>query len=155
MKSDPFLEKLVAKCVQRDDEFQPPATQADIAKMVSEAKAKLGYSVDNDYLQFLRRFDGLDHNGYSVYATKITLLTGYSDCYVTGFVERNLQYWQVDSNQQFIAFGESGDERFVFDKNAGKFAELDQPSASLIRFHDSFDSLLARLLELAIGNFKI
>ncbi|MFT3868439.1 MAG: YrhA family protein [Nibricoccus sp.] len=132
----------------------PRTTQADIAKMVSEAKAKLDYSVDNDYLQFLKRFDGLDHNGYSVYATKISLITGYSDCYVTGFVERNLQYWQVESNRQFIAFGESGDERFVFDKDAGKFAELDQSSASLIRFHDSFDSLLARLLELALGNFK-
>jgi hypothetical protein len=147
---DHYLATLSAKYARRGKQLQPPATGEEINLMVKSAQTLLGYTMDKQYLDFLSRFNGLDHNGYSIYATKVSLILGYPDSYITGFVERNQQYWQVESNKQFIAFGESGDERFVFDKTAGKYAELDQSSTSPIRYHDTFDTLLTILLEQSV-----
>lgn len=142
-----YLNAIKSKFEKRGKLLQPPATASELRQMNEAARTHLAYDVPQAYKDFLATVNGLDHNGFSIYATHITLISGRQDRYITGFVERNNQYWEVESNKQFIAFGESGDTRFVFDKQNQKFAEIDQSATDLIADYDSLDALLARLLE--------
>jgi hypothetical protein len=69
--------------------------------------------VDPQYLQFLSLSDVLAFNGYTVFASRIVPLAAHPDRLLGGFVDTNVQLHEAEPNRRFIAFGETGNERYV------------------------------------------
>ena len=106
--------------------------------------------VDPQYLHFLSLSDVLAFNGYTVFASRIVPLAAHPDRLLGGFVDTNVQLHEAEPNRRFIAFGETGNERYVFDVTRKAFAEVDHPSLDVLRDFASFDEMLAYMLERAL-----
>jgi hypothetical protein len=144
------LERIRAWARSRGYPPQPPASESALAALKDASTARLGYEVDPQYLQFLSQSDGLAFNGYTVFASRIVPLAAHPDRLLGGFVDTNVQLREVDPNRRFVAFGETGNERYVFDVRRKTFAEVDHPSLDVLRDFASFDEMLAYMLERAL-----
>jgi hypothetical protein len=129
---------------------QPPASESTLSALKQESLARLGYEVDPQYLRFLSLSDGLAFNGYTVFASRIAPLAAHPDRLLGGFVETNVELREAEPNLAFVAFGESGNERYVFDLQRKTFAELDHPSLDVLQQFPSFDDMLAYMLSRAL-----
>jgi hypothetical protein len=127
--------------------MQPPASADEITTLKKKAKKSLAYDLDENYAGFLRRRNGLVWNGFFVYAAAITPIAGYSDRFIDGFVEANLQYWEADANQAFITFGHTGDARYVLNLSKKKFEEIDSVALDAIATFNSFEEMLCHILK--------
>ncbi len=87
-----LLDQIRARSEGYGDSMQPPAKPDEIDGMVRRSADQLRYDVERRYIEFLRLHNGLDWNGFSVYATSIVPIVGYEDRYINGFVEANVQY---------------------------------------------------------------
>jgi hypothetical protein len=130
--------------------LQPPATKAEIDGLIGSAKKSLSYDLPTEYIDFLRVANGLMWNGFQVYAATIVEIVGKKNRHIGGFVETNLQLWEIQENRPFIAFGETGNAEYAFDKRSSQFVELDHPSLDVIGTHPSFNALLCHILELSL-----
>jgi len=146
----PLLNNVRQLASKYGEALQPSATKAQVVELTRKSSAELAYNVPVQYVEFLMTVNGLDWNGYSIYATSFLPLTGVGDRLITGFVERNKQYHEAAVNRPFIAFGETGGAAYVFDKRSGKFAEVDHPSLDVIGTYPTFNDLLCRILSQAL-----
>jgi len=145
-----WLKQIEKEKQSRGRKLQPPATAEDILILKNIAKETLGYELDESYAKFLRITNGIDWNGFSIYATTITPIIGYDDRFIAGFIDINLQYWEVEVNRIFIAFGETGDTRYVFNLQKNEFEEIDSVALDPIETFSSFDELINHLLKQAL-----
>lgn len=144
------LESIRAWARSRGYPVQPPASESELAALKQASLARLGYEIDPQYLQFLSQSDGLAFNGYTVFASHVVPLAAHPDRLLGGFVETNVQLRAAKANQPFITFGETGNERYVFDLKRKTFAELDHPSLDVLRDFGSFEDMLAHMLSRAL-----
>jgi hypothetical protein len=144
------LESIRAWARSRGYPAQSPASESALAALKQASLARLGYEVDPQYLEFLSQSDGLAFNGYTVFASHVVPLAAHPDRLLGGFVETNVQLREAGANRRFIAFGETGNERYVFDVKRNMFAELDHPSLDVLRDFASFDDMLTYMLSRAL-----
>lgn len=144
-----LLKGIATKAAKYGERLQPAASENQLNELAQRAKAELKFDVPADYMEFLRVHNGIDWNGFSIYATEIAPIEGYMDRFLRGFVETNLQYWEVVENRPFITFGESGDSRYVFDLTSGTYQAVDSVSLDLIEEYADLGAMLAGLLSRA------
>ena len=125
----------------------PPATEGELASLRADAQARLGHPIPPEYERFLRRTNGLGANGLFIYATERSPIAGTADAFIDGFVDANLDWWDLAPNREFLFFGDSGQETYVREIAKGAYQVRDRPSHSLIKEVASFDALLFEALE--------
>jgi hypothetical protein len=128
-------------------QMQPPGRETDIEDARARARAVLGAELPEEYCRLLRETDGLDANGLVLYATRTSPIAGHHDRFITGIVEANEGWRDLEDNRNYLFFGDSGMSLFAYHLGEKRYQILDRSSGSLIEAVQGFDELVARALE--------
>lgn len=110
---------------QAGEAVRPPAGSAATARLISEARAKLGVDVPEGYLAFLRASDGIDYNGLVFYSAADTLETAEGGFW-QGLVAANLTWRDDPANNSLLVLGDSDLDVFVWTPATATFAQMDR-----------------------------
>lgn len=123
---------------------QPPATGDDVAKLVKRSREELGAAPPEQYLEFLRGENGMNHNGLFVFGTSTLPLAGNPDIALQGFVEANLAWRDSPELNSYVFFGEGNMDLYGLHLETGEFRVINRvPTDNVEERHASFDMLLA------------
>jgi hypothetical protein len=125
---------------------QPPCSEQQIDRLREEARTELGDELPDAYLDFLRLSNGLDWNGLHFFAAETTQTRGDRPGMIEGFVPANLGYRDVEELRNYLLFGVSGIDFYVYDKNNRDYRVLDPVSLDTFEIHADFDSLMTEVL---------
>ena len=126
---------------------QPACSPNDIETLKRNAVHKLECAVPDGYLAFLSVVNGLDWNGLVVYASQPSLIVGFTDRFIEGFVEGNLTYRDFEPLKGHLIFADDGDALFTYQISTSKYQVLTSVSLSLLESFDTFDELLCKALQ--------
>jgi hypothetical protein len=94
-------------------------------------------------VRFLGRNDGLDFNGYVIYAA-----TEHKEPFLSGFVEANERLGGPQARH--VYYGDTGDQFYAQDRASRAWVALDRPSLDIIATFPSFDAMLTKVLRDAV-----
>lgn len=140
------LDEIAAKFARRGRAMQPAATDAEVADLRKRARQRLRYDVPDAYLAFLRRTNGLDYNGLSIYSSARSLIAGTSDRTIPGLVEANEEWRAGGEYRDQVVFAHSSTSNFVFHLTDKAWQIRMQPTDTLIETAESFEDLIFRAL---------
>lgn len=150
-----YLQQMQAEDARFGDLSQPLATSDSVAVLKQQAREKFNYELPSAYEALLALSDGVNFNGYTLYASKTRPIAGYSDRLIEGFVEAN-KLWEEyaqNADHHLLVFGETGDDLFLFDRRDQKFKVIDKVGGDAYEEFDSFEELAAQLFKNALGIF--
>jgi hypothetical protein len=128
---------------------QPPASPAELQALRGRAKQELGVDLPKEYYTLLQITNGLDSNGFVIYASETTPMVGYEgkNVFIEGIVDANLGWWDLEAHKQYVFLAESGMGLYVYDLKEGDYKSLDRQSNSLYEQFTTFEAMIARGLE--------
>ena len=126
---------------------QPPATPAQLQALRDQAKKELGVDLPAEYYRLLETTNGLDSNGLSIYGSERTPIVGYTDRFIQGLVDANLNWWDLESHKRYIFFGDASMSLYVYDREDRKYQILDRSSNDVVEEFGTFEALIHRALE--------
>jgi hypothetical protein len=118
-----YLRQIETVDAQFGGKLQPPASKEDLEALTKQVQERFRYELPAGYLQLLATADGVDFNGYTIYASKTQPLQGEEKILLQGFVEIN-EFWQEcagNEDHHLLMFGETGDDLYLFDQRAQQF----------------------------------
>jgi hypothetical protein len=107
----------------------------------------LSFDIPDEYCDFLKITNGLDWNGLVVYASKRSLIAGYTDRFIEGFVEGNLLAYDCEPNRKWVVFAEDGTVLFAFHRERLRFEVVTAVGLSVLETFDTFEELLANAFQ--------
>lgn len=128
-------------------QLQPPGDEESLGILQELAHTKLCTTVHPPYLKFLRITNGLDWDGLTIFAATTTLIVGYEDRWIQGFVEANLAYRDFSPMNDFIVFGEDDLLIFVYDLKKCEYQTRDRIAMDVIDIFFSFEELILHALQ--------
>lgn len=144
------------------EQMAPAATAAGLAQLLLEAKQQLAYDVPDAYLALLARTDGIEWNGYQLYASKAQPFVndaGRLKYAFRGLVEVNEQWRTFEPNRQYVFLAESGEQLYCHHLKNGKYEivdritkEMDDPATDAF---DTCEKLLAKLLSHMLNRYEV
>lgn len=150
-----YLQQMQAEDARFGDQSQPPATSDSLVALRQQVREKFNYELPSAYGALLALSDGVNFNGYTLYASKTLPITGYTDRFIEGFMEANnlwIDYAQ-NADHHLLMFGETGDDLFLFDRRDQKFKVTDKVGGDAYEEFDSFEELAEQLFQNALGIF--
>jgi hypothetical protein len=141
-----LLEQIRIRLQKRQLVPQPPCSEQQIERLREQARTELGDEVPEAYLDFLRLTDGLDWNGVEFFAADRTQTRGRRTAVIEGFVLANLGYRDVEEMREFLVFGFSGMDTYVYDKRNRDYRIQDSVSMDTYETYADFDSLMTEVL---------
>jgi hypothetical protein len=141
-----ILQQIQAEIQEDEMVPQSPCDEAQIERLREQARAELGDEIPEGYLDFLRLSNGLDWNGVHFFAAETTQMHGHRTAIIEGFVPANLGYRDVEDMRDFLVFGSSGMELYVYDKKNGDYLIQDSVSMDTYETYADFDSLMTEVL---------
>jgi hypothetical protein len=137
-----LLQRIDAEKREYDQTIWPPATEESIDRLRVWARETLKTELCDSYIAFLRRNDGIDFNGFSVFGA-----TEHKAPFLGGFIESNARL--PDSPSRFVFYGETGNTLYAEDRAYGRWVALDVPSLDVVDQFASFDVILEHMLRKA------
>jgi hypothetical protein len=144
---DALLAEVRAMKQKYQKDLQPPASDAAVDGLRRAARAQLGADIPDQYAEFLRRTNGLEFNGFGIYATDKTPLVGNERAFTGAFVEANLTWRQNPNYRKYLIFAESGEYNYVLNTESGAYEVRTQPVDALDETAASFEELLVKAFE--------
>jgi hypothetical protein len=139
-----LLEEIHAEQAKYDEARQPPATGDGVAKLVKRSRDELGAAPPEQYLEFLRAENGMNHNGLFIYGTATLPLADDPTKSLGGFVETNLLWRDNPELKSYLLFGEGNMDLYGLHLETGEFRVINRtPIENVEERHASFDALLA------------
>ncbi|HEX8349473.1 MAG TPA: YrhA family protein [Hymenobacter sp.] len=141
--------------------MQPPASEEGLRQLRERAANILRYTLPEAYVELLGVVDGIDTNGFSLYASTAQPLAGHigrPDYIIEGFVEANMLWRSYDPNTAFIFFAESGDIVYCHNLTINKFQVMDriaQEPDSEADIFETFEELLEKLLNHMLNRYDV
>ena len=123
--------------------IRPPASPEAITRLRKLARDTLRTDLPEGYVTFLGKTDGLDFNGYGIYAA-----TEQKKPYRAVFVEVN-EILSV-GGERYVFYGDSSIDLYAQDRTSGAWVTLDRPSLDVVATFPSFDAMLAHVLREAV-----
>ena len=148
-----YLQQIEAIEAQFGGKLQPAASEEDLASLAKQARERFRYELPAGYLKLLAITDGVDFNGYTLYASKTQSLQGEEKMLLQGFAEIN-EFWQEyaeNEDHHSLMFGETGDDLYLFDQRAQQFHVTDKVSGDVYQAFDTFEELAEQLFREALG----
>ncbi|HEX8349523.1 MAG TPA: YrhA family protein [Hymenobacter sp.] len=147
-----YVRQVQARNAEYGDPPQPPASAEQLTALTAQARALFAYEVPAAYLELLALADGIDCNGYKLYASRTRPVPGY-DATVEGFVEANgwWEDYEENSDHHLLMFGETGGELFLFDRRDQKFKFTDKVGGDAYRVFEAFEELAEQFFQNALG----
>jgi hypothetical protein len=143
-EAEALLAEIHAEQAKYDETRQPPATGDDLAKLVKRSREELGVAPPEQYLDFLRGENGMNHNGLFIYGTATLPLVDDPSKSLGGLVETNLLLRDTPELRNYLIFGEGNQDLYGLHLETGEFRVIDRvPVENVEERHASFDALLA------------
>lgn len=138
------LEEIHGEQAKYEESRQPPATGDDLAKLVKRAREELGAAPPEQYLEFLRAENGMNHNGLFIYGAATLPIASAPEHELGGFVETNLLWRENAELKSYLVFGEGNMDLYGLHLETGEFRVINRtPVDNVEERHGSFDALLA------------
>jgi len=128
-------------------ELQAPCAPDMVQKMNIRSQTELGNDIPDEYLSFLRATNGVSWNGVSFYGCEESPISGKEGGKILDFVDTNLIYRDVESMKNYLVFGQSDMDIYVFNLSANKYQVLDKISLDEITSVSTFEELLVKAFE--------
>lgn len=129
------------------EQSQPPCAEGRVERLRRRAREELGAELPEEYADFLRAQDGLNHNGLFIYASETSPVVGAGDAVIEGIVDANLGWRDDEHFNDYLVFGEGNMDLYVRHLPTGEYQIIDRTPGNLIETHPSFDQLLAAALK--------
>ncbi|HEX8119397.1 MAG TPA: YrhA family protein [Pyrinomonadaceae bacterium] len=142
-----LLTQVGAEQAKYGERSQPPCAEGRLERLRLRAREELGAELPEEYADFLRAQDGLNHNGLFIYASETSPVAGGADATIQGLVEANLDWRDDEHFNNYLVFGEGNMDIYVRHLPTGAYQTLDRTPGNLIETHPSFQHLLAAALK--------
>jgi hypothetical protein len=139
---DTLLDKIAERKRKYGEGLQPPCSPEDLKSLQRSAKSELDCDIIDECARFLKRANGLDWNGIVVYASKRTPIVGYTDRFIEGFVEANLNFRGFEPMKDYLIFADDGVVLFTLHAATNKYDVITRVGLSILKSYGSFDELL-------------
>jgi hypothetical protein len=139
---DSLLQTIALRMQPYGERLQPPCSSESLEKLRHPTELELGGDLPDAYLRFLAKADGLDWNGLVVYGSERSPILGYSDRFIDGFVEANLDFRDHEPLNGFYVFAEDGVALYTQRIPTEQFEIILSVGLSSLETFPSFDALL-------------
>lgn len=129
-----------------EEKINKGATEEEIESFKNRVTEELDVDLPEEYLAILKVVNGIEFNGFILYGIDEVLLKDMPGQHVNGLIENNKLWYENEWQNQYIFLGESNISCYVFDVNAKKYFELDNPSGREINEFSNFVNMLDKLL---------
>lgn len=131
--------------------FNEGADEHEIKSFVRSSEIELGFSPPSDYLEILKRFDGLVVEGVFLYSTKPKkLVDGNGDS--LALIEMNKLSREIEWMDRYVLFGDSDQDVYVLDLADARYQVRDkQAFDNVYEEFDSFSGLLEYMVDLMVS----
>jgi len=129
--------------------IQPPCSEEQIERLKMDTEELLYCKVPDQYIEFLRRINGLCWNGLVIYASAKSPLTGFEhlpERFIEGLVDANILWRGYEINEDYLVFAESGISLYVYNLIESQYEEQDQSCREVVKVVPDFDHLIASAL---------
>lgn len=140
------LQEIKKENEKYNDYTNAGATDNEIKKFLNEAQLKLGYTLPEEYLNFLKETNGVEFNGVIMYGIDQELLEHQMNSEVDGFIDLNEIWNEVDEKKQYIYFADKDISWYCYDLFNKKYVELDKPSGEHVKDYSDFYLMLDEIL---------
>ena len=150
-----YVHQVDARNGEYGDAPQPAASPDQLMALVAQCRDLFQYQLPVGYLELLAVTDGMDFNGYKLYASTTRRMSEY-DADMEGFVEAN-DLWEdyaENGDHHLLVFGETGGDLFLFDRRDQKFKVTDKVGGDAYQEFDRFEELAEQLFKNALGLFE-
>ena len=141
--------------------IQPPASIEAVDVLTQQAATILNYLPPAFYLDLLQATDGIDCNGFQLYASTTQKIAGFEDregYMILSLAEANRFWREYELNKKYIFFAESGDVLYCQNLSNGKFEIVDRNTKELAYKPSSFNSceeLMQTLLNHMLDRYEV
>ncbi|MGI4832995.1 MAG: YrhA family protein [Janthinobacterium lividum] len=146
------MQQIAAADAQFGGQLQPAASAEALVALYQQVQERFGYHLPAAYGQLLAIADGVDFNGYTLYASQTQPLQGTRQV-LQGFVEIN-KFWREYADNQdhhLLMFGETGDDLYLLDQRTHSFQLTDKVSGDIYQAFATFEEIVEQLLRSALG----
>ena len=140
-----LLGRIHAEQREVGERIEPPADEAAIAELDATLRAQFGAGLPPGWAAFLRHCDGLDFNGFTLYATRQRDGTAV----MLGMPEQNFVFRAGARGARHLLLGETGDDYFAHDLTAGDFCVFGRATGSVYERFPDASGLLRHVLATA------
>ncbi|MHC8319083.1 YrhA family protein [Pseudomonas sp. LB3P31] len=125
-----------------------PARDEDISSLISMAAESLCLDIPEEYLEFLRSYDGLVSGGVFMYSSRAHKYSD-SDGRSPALIEQNLIARDVDFMSAFLVLGESDQDEYVYALKNNVYQVRDRQAFDVvIEEFAAFEGLLEYVVDL-------
>lgn len=137
-----YLEQMFAKARKYGFDFQPACSAKDLSALQTRAWKELGIELPQGYADLLRQHDGFAWNGVIIHASKTVPLAGETDHFIEGFIDANLGFRSEAWKKEFVTFGSSDVDLYVYEPSKKQYSTRDRVSLDVNELHASFEEMI-------------
>ena len=141
---------LIKEMYKYGDKINDGVLEKDLKLFVDIFEKNFNVILPNDYLDFLKNFNGIEFNGFIIYGVDKDLLSITTHNHINGLIEFNTIFYENEHQKKYIFLGENNISCYVYDIKLGVYFELDNPSGIKINEFASFKDMLKSFIEYAI-----
>ncbi|GAB3253178.1 YrhA family protein [Chitinimonas naiadis] len=138
----------IKKAIKADDGIlEPGATSTEIEAFQKSVKEEFDAVLPEDYLEFLKLVDGVEHNGLIIYGTKSSVSSDEGselDLVEMNYVHRESEREELET---CIVLAEDSSLLFTYNVGTGQFETRDMIGLDVEDTYASFVELLEEPLE--------
>jgi len=141
-----LLDQISAKHKQYGEHLQPACGAQEVEDLETRARRELGIDIPAGYAQFLRQQNGFNWNGLFIYASKTVPIIGHKDSFIHGFVDVNQWFRDEEWKKEFVVFGSSSLDLYVYEARKKKYSARDRISLDEAESYASFEEMITEAL---------
>lgn len=141
---------LIKEMYKYGDKINDGVLEKDLKLFVDIFEKNFNVILPNDYLDFLKNFNGIEFNGFIIYGVDKDLLSITTHNHINGLIEFNTIFYENEYQKKYIFLGENNISWYVYDIKLGVYFELDNPSGTKINEFANFKDMLKSFIEHAI-----
>lgn len=140
-----LLDRIEKQNLSYGDKIQPPARSRSIEYLENVVVQKFKIQLSATYKEILLKTDGIDNDGVVLYSSEKSLIVGYKDRYIDGFIEAN-EEWQSNKNfADYLFYADSDMYLFVQSLNDKTFSYRPRDRFEDIVFSTGDENLFLKL----------
>ena len=140
------LKRIKEEKKEYEEEINDSASNKEIELLKKESNKNFKYELNEEYIEFLKKINGLEFNGYILYGIDDCLLEKERKQSVTGYIEANKSWYENEAQKKYMFIGESSIGWYCYDRMNHCFVELDKPSVKLIKKYENLNNMLEKIL---------
>ena len=140
-----ILQEVIDLKMQFGDQINPGATDEDMKKWLLACRTELNKEIPDEYLQFLKKINGIEFDGFILYGIDLEYVTQRTEVYISGLISNNKDWADISENE-YLFIGDSSISWYVYGMSDEKYYELDKPSGDVIGVSESCNDLLEKVL---------